>query len=107
MPIGNGDVAAGVWVEETTGDLRMHVSKSDVFDENSQPVKVGVLRLKFSPPLWSTAPAPPAPPGPSCSPTANYTASDPTKSVLGDQASQFQPPADFKCSSVANCPGEV
>ena len=40
MPVGNGDVAAGVWVEEATGDLRMHVSKSDVFDENSQPVKV-------------------------------------------------------------------
>jgi hypothetical protein len=40
MPIGNGDVTSSVWVDEVTGDLRLLVSKSDVFDENSQPVKV-------------------------------------------------------------------
>ena len=51
MPIGNGDVTSGVWVDGDTGDLRMYISKSDVFDENSQPVKTGILRLTFDPPL--------------------------------------------------------
>ena len=61
MPIGNGDATSSVWVDESTGDLRLLVSKSDVFDENSQPVKTGVLRLSFDPPLWKpAAPAPPA-----------------------------------------------
>ena len=32
-----------------TGDLRLVVGKSDAFDENSQPVKVGILRLRFDP----------------------------------------------------------
>ncbi len=60
MPIGNGDATSSVWVDESTGDLRLLVSKSDVFDENSQPVKTGVLRLSFDPPLWkAAAPAPP------------------------------------------------
>ena len=107
MPIGNGDVAAGVWVDQDTGDLRMHVSKSDVFDENSQPVKVGVLRLTFDPPLWQQAPPPaPLPPGTTCSPTANYTASASGQSVIGDQSSQFSPSASFKCSSAAKCVAE-
>ena len=52
MPIGNGDASSSVWVDGDTGDLRLLVSKSDVFDENSQPVKTGVLRLAFDPPLW-------------------------------------------------------
>ena len=47
MPIGNGDVTSGVWVDGDTGDLRMYISKSDVFDENSQPVKLAILRLCF------------------------------------------------------------
>ena len=54
MPIGNGDVTSGVWVDGITGDLRMYISKSDVFDENSQPVKTGVLRLTFDPPLFKS-----------------------------------------------------
>jgi hypothetical protein len=64
MPIGNGDVTSSVWVDEDTGDLRLLLSKSDVFDENSQPVKTGVLRLSFDPPLWAHSPGP-APSGPS------------------------------------------
>ena len=54
MPIGNGDITSGVWVDGDTGDLRMYISKSDVFDENSQPVKTGVLRLTFDPPLFKS-----------------------------------------------------
>ena len=102
MPIGNGDVAAGVWVEKETGDLRMHVSKSDVFDENSQPVKIGVLRLKFTPPLWN--PTNPNPAG-KCA-TNNFTASAAGKTIIGDQHHHLATPAGFKCSSLDACPQE-
>ena len=54
-------------MDEATGDLRLLVSKSDVFDENSQPVKTGVLRLSFDPPLWKPA-APPTPTKTECKP---------------------------------------
>ena len=59
MPIGNGDVTGMVWVDDTSGDLRLVLGKSDAFDENSMKVQVGALRLKFDPPLWEEqAPAP-------------------------------------------------
>ena len=58
MPIGNGDATSSVWVDSDTGDLRLLLTKSDVFDEISQPVHTGVLRIAFDPPLWQkTAPA--------------------------------------------------
>jgi len=56
MPIGNGDGTSSVWVDAATGDLRLLLSKSDVFDESGQPVKTGVLRLTFDPPLWKGSP---------------------------------------------------
>lgn len=55
MPIGNGDIAANVWVENTTGDLLFYLAKSDAFDQNSQPIKVGRFRLSFDPPLWNSS----------------------------------------------------
>ena len=61
MPIGNGDLTSSVWVDDKTGDLRLLVSKSDVFDENSQPVKTGVLRLSYDPPLGGSSPSPSPP----------------------------------------------
>ena len=51
MPIGNGDVAGNVWVEGGTGDLLFYIAKSDAFDQNSQPIKVGRVRVSFEPPL--------------------------------------------------------
>jgi hypothetical protein len=57
-----------VWVDPTNGDLRVVLSKSDAFDENSKPVKTGVLRFAFDPPLWKGSPLPPPPPVPSPSP---------------------------------------
>ena len=57
-----------VWVDPATGDLRLVLSKSDAFDENSMKVKTGVLRLSFDPPLWVAAPLPPSPPPPPPSP---------------------------------------
>eukprot|EP00756_Hemistasia_phaeocysticola_P054157 Hpha_TRINITY_DN30099_c0_g1::TRINITY_DN30099_c0_g1_i1::g.21506::m.21506 len=54
MPIGNGDTTAGVWVDSTNGDLVVLASRSNVFDENTQPVHTGVLRFSFQPPLWTS-----------------------------------------------------
>jgi hypothetical protein len=53
LPLGNGDVAANVWVDDATGDLLAYIAKSDAFDQNSQPVKVARLRYTFDPPLWT------------------------------------------------------
>ena len=55
MPLGNGDVSANAWVERDTGDLLVYLAKSDAFDINALPIKVGRLRLSFSPPLWTPA----------------------------------------------------
>ena len=55
------------------------------FDENSQPVTTGALRLRFDPPIWVP------PPIPVCdaakSPLACYTdITEPGGSTIGDQA---------------------
>ena len=55
MPLGNGDVSANTWVERETGDLLLYLAKSDAYDINALPIKVGRLRLSFSPPLWTPA----------------------------------------------------
>lgn len=44
MPIGNGDLAANVWVEPD-GALRMYLSKSDAWDDNARLLKLGRLRV--------------------------------------------------------------
>jgi hypothetical protein len=48
MPIGNGDVAANVWVEPT-GDLVVLLSKSDALDANARLLKLGQLRIRLTP----------------------------------------------------------
>ena len=53
MPLGNGDVSANAWIERDTGDLLLYLTKSDAFDINALPIKVGRLRLSFEPPLWA------------------------------------------------------
>jgi hypothetical protein len=50
MPIGNGDIAANVWVEPS-GDLLLLLAKSDSFDEFNRLLKLGQLRIKTTPPL--------------------------------------------------------
>src|SRR5215207_4448429 len=49
MPIGNGDLGANVWVEES-GDILLLLGKTDAWDENSILLKLGRLRLKITPP---------------------------------------------------------
>ena len=62
IPLGNGDVTAGVWVSNSSststavssskmGDLRLLISSSSAINENSQPVKTGVIRIRLDPPL--------------------------------------------------------
>jgi hypothetical protein len=48
MPIGNGDIGANVWVEEG-GDLLFYISKTDSYSENVRLLKLGKLRIRFSP----------------------------------------------------------
>lgn len=48
MPIGNGDIALNAWAE-SDGDLLFYIAKSDAVSENSQLLKLGRVRVKFSP----------------------------------------------------------
>lgn len=50
MPIGNGDLTSNVWVE-ANGDLAFYLGKSDAWDEVSCLLKVGRVRVSFTPAL--------------------------------------------------------
>jgi hypothetical protein len=50
MPIGNGDLAANVWVE-SNGDLVFYLSKSDSWSPQQELLKLGRIRMKMDPPL--------------------------------------------------------
>jgi hypothetical protein len=52
MPIGNGDLAANVWVEPS-GDLVFYISKSDAWSGNGRLLKLGRVRVKCEPALFS------------------------------------------------------
>ena len=49
MPLGNGDIAANVWVEPS-GDLVLLISKTDAYDGFARLLKIGRVRIKISPP---------------------------------------------------------
>ena len=51
MPLGNGDIGVNVWVEVASGDLLLLIGKTDAWDENSINLKLGRVRVRFSPPL--------------------------------------------------------
>lgn len=48
MPLGNGDVALNVWVEES-GDLCFYIGKSDAWGDNGRLLKVGKVRVTLDP----------------------------------------------------------
>ncbi len=50
MPVGNGDVAGNVWVE-ANGDLAFYLAKSDAWNEQDRLLKVGRVRVSFTPAL--------------------------------------------------------
>ena len=48
MPLGNGDIALNVWVEED-GDLLFYISKSDAWSDECRLVKIGRVRVALEP----------------------------------------------------------
>ena len=50
MPLGNGDIGTNVWIEDN-GDLVFYISKNDSWGDNGRLLKVGRVRIKFSPNL--------------------------------------------------------
>ena len=52
MPLGNGDIGLNVWVEPS-GDLLLLIAKSDAWDENSINLKLGRVRIKLTPSLFT------------------------------------------------------
>ena len=52
MPLGNGDIGLNVWVEPT-GDLVILMGKSDSFDEFNRLLKIGRVRVRTTPALFT------------------------------------------------------
>ena len=52
MPIGNGEVAANVWVEPS-GDLLFYLARTDAWSENNRLLKLGRVRVSLSPAPWT------------------------------------------------------
>ncbi|MEI6514479.1 MAG: DUF5703 domain-containing protein [bacterium] len=50
MPLGNGDISLNTWVEPS-GDLVLLIGKTDSFNEIGKLLKIGRVRVKFSPAL--------------------------------------------------------
>jgi alpha-L-fucosidase 2 len=50
MPIGNGDLAANVWIEPN-GDLLFYLSKSDAWSSGQELLKLGRVRVRLHKPL--------------------------------------------------------
>ncbi|SPE60254.1 conserved hypothetical protein [Verrucomicrobia bacterium] len=55
MPLGNGDIGANVWMEPN-GDLLLLLSKTDAWSEFANLLKLGRLRLSFSPNPFKKSP---------------------------------------------------
>ncbi len=47
MPCGGGDIGLNVWVQD--GDVLFYIARSGNFDENNTLVKLGRIRMRFSP----------------------------------------------------------
>lgn len=48
MPLGNGSLGASAWIEPS-GDLVFYLNHTDTFSEASRLLKIGKVRVKFSP----------------------------------------------------------
>ena len=51
MPCGGGDIGLNVWVEN--GELFFYASRSGTFDEHNTLLKMGRVRMKFTPNPYS------------------------------------------------------
>ncbi len=54
LPVGNGDIGLNVWVEENR-DLMIYLGKTDSWDENGRLLKLGLIRVAFTPNPFSGA----------------------------------------------------
>jgi hypothetical protein len=54
MPLGNGRTSANTWVETSTGDLMLNLGLADALDENSNLLKLGLIRVRLQPALNTT-----------------------------------------------------
>ncbi len=52
MPAGNGDIGANVWVT-ADGELQFFISKTDAFSENARLLKIGKVKVRFTPNILS------------------------------------------------------
>ncbi|XP_062510609.1 uncharacterized protein LOC134186626 [Corticium candelabrum] len=55
MPLGNGDLASNVWLENSTGDVLFYLAKPDAWDSNANLLKAGRVRIHYDPPLYTVA----------------------------------------------------
>ncbi len=53
MPCGGGDIGLNVWVEGD--DLLFYIARSGTFDENNEMLKLGRVRISFSPSPFSSS----------------------------------------------------
>jgi len=53
MPVGNGDIGANVWVTPD-GELQFYISKTDAWSGNGRLLKIGKLKVDFSPAILSS-----------------------------------------------------
>ena len=54
MPIGNGELAANVWVEQN-GDIVFYMSRTDSWSETGELYKLGRVRVSFNPSIVSSS----------------------------------------------------
>lgn len=47
MPVGGGDIGLNLWVEN--GEVYLYIARSGTFDENNTLLKLGRIKLQFSP----------------------------------------------------------
>ena len=51
MPLGNGRTSVNTWVERSTSDLMLSIGLADGLDENSNLLKLGLVRVQLHPRL--------------------------------------------------------
>lgn len=51
MPVGNGRTSVNVWADQSTGDVMLSLGLADALDENSNLLKLGLVRVQLQPPL--------------------------------------------------------
>jgi hypothetical protein len=48
MPIGNGEIGANFWITPN-GEIHFYISKTDAWSENGRLLKIGKLKVRFTP----------------------------------------------------------